>query len=45
MFVCYLPRGLFRKVEPKVHMGRAAWLTWAYKFLFERTVSYEEDAA
>jgi hypothetical protein len=40
VFVCFLPHDLFRTIEPKTHMGRVVWLTWAYKFLFERTVTY-----
>ena len=42
VFVCYLPKPLFRRLEPKSHMGRAIWLTWAYRFVFERTCSYRE---
>ena len=30
-----------RQVQPKVHVGRVVWLTWAYKFLFEKTCKYE----
>ena len=45
VFVCYLPKPLFRRLEPKSHMGRAIWLTWAYRFVFERTCSYREPAA
>jgi hypothetical protein len=40
VFVCYLPKHLFRRLEPRSHMGRAVWLTWAYRFIFERTCSY-----
>jgi hypothetical protein len=44
VFVCYLPNRLFRRVEPRAHMGRAVWLTWAYRFIFERTCSYRAPA-
>jgi hypothetical protein len=37
VFICCLPRTLFRRVEPKAHMGRAMWTTWAYSFLRQRT--------
>lgn len=37
VFVCYLPGDLFRRVNPRGHMGRAIWFTWAYKFITERT--------
>jgi hypothetical protein len=40
VFVCYLPRDLFRAIEPKTHLGRLVWLTWAYRFVFERTYSH-----
>ena len=40
VFVCYLPQRLFRRVEPRAHLGRAVWLTWAYRFVFERTGSF-----
>ncbi len=40
VFVCYLPRELFREIGPKSHVGRAIWMTWAYRFVFERTCSY-----
>jgi hypothetical protein len=42
VFVCYLPKHLFRRLEPRSYMGRAVWLTWAYRFVFERTCSYRE---
>lgn len=45
VFVCYLPKRLFRRVEPRAHMGRAVWLTWAYRFIFERTCSYRTTTA
>jgi hypothetical protein len=45
VFVCYLPKRLFRRVEPRAHMGRAVWLTWAYRFIFERTCSYRATTA
>ncbi len=41
LYICYLPRALFRKVQPRNHMGNAIWLTWVYKFIFERTCSFE----
>jgi DNA/RNA-binding domain of Phe-tRNA-synthetase-like protein len=44
VFVCYLPKELFRTVEPRAHVGRAVWLTWAYKFVFERAYSYRAGA-
>ena len=44
LFVCFLPRKIFRSVQPKTHMGRAVWLTWAYRFLFEKTCSYQGAA-
>ncbi|MFH1845810.1 MAG: hypothetical protein ABIF77_21715 [bacterium] len=37
VFLCFLPWELFRKVQPKSHLGRVVWLTWAYRFVFERT--------
>lgn len=27
LFVCSLPRELYRGIEPRGHMGRAVWLT------------------
>ncbi len=45
LFICFLPRELFRKVQPRTHVGNALWLTWIYKFIFERTCSYDETAA
>lgn len=42
LFVCYLPADLFRMVQPKSHMGRAVWLTWAYKFQFEKTGTFHK---
>ena len=45
VFVCYLPSRLFRRMEPRAHMGRAVWLTWAYRFIFERTCSYRAASA
>ncbi len=44
LFICYLPEELFRKVQPRSHMGNALWLTWIYKFIFERTCSCQESA-
>jgi hypothetical protein len=45
VFVCYLPQRLFRRLEPRAHMGRIVWLTWAYRFIFERTCSYRGPTA
>ena len=42
VYVCYLPRDVFRRIQPKSHIGWAVWLTFAYEFLFERTFSYRE---
>lgn len=42
LFVCFLPKELFRKIQPKKYMGRAVWLTWAFKFEFERTCSCKD---
>ncbi len=44
LYICSLPHELFRKVQPRSHMGQAIWLTWVYKFIFERTCSFEEAA-
>jgi len=43
VFVCCLPEELFSRVDPKAHLGRANWLTWAYRFLFTRTCKYRAD--
>ena len=40
LYICYLPKVVFRKVQPRNHMGNAIWLTWVYKFIFERTCSF-----
>jgi DNA/RNA-binding domain of Phe-tRNA-synthetase-like protein len=45
VFVCCLPRELFRVVEPKSHLGRVVWLNWAYRFVFERTCPARDDAS
>lgn len=45
VFVCALPAGLYRRFEPKGHVGRAVWLTWAYRFVFERTCSFRAGPA
>ncbi len=37
VFVCFLPADLFRQVNPRDHLGRVMWLTWAYRFVFERS--------
>ncbi len=43
VFVCFLPPDLFRQVDPKSHVGRLIWLTWAYSFVFERTCTFNPD--
>lgn len=43
LFICFLPREVFRKIQPKTHLGRTVWLTWAYKFLYEKTCSFKEQ--
>lgn len=40
LLVCYLPAALFRGVDPKSHLGRVVWLTWAYRFAYERSPRY-----
>ncbi len=45
VFVCYLPADLYRRVNPRGHMGRAIWFTWAYKFITERTCAPESPEA
>jgi len=40
VFVCFLPKDVFRTVAPKSHLGRVVWMTWAYRFVFERTFSF-----
>jgi hypothetical protein len=40
VFVCFLPKEIFRTIEPKGHVGRTVLLTWAYRFVFERTCSH-----
>jgi DNA/RNA-binding domain of Phe-tRNA-synthetase-like protein len=45
VFVCYLPERLFRRIQPKSHMGRAIWMTWAYRFVFERTCTHRPPAS
>jgi len=37
VFVCFLPQDMFRRVNPKSVLGRAVWLTWVYRFVFEKT--------
>ena len=44
LFVCFLPRELYREIEPRAHMGRAVWLTWAYRFLRQRSFSYRSPS-
>jgi DNA/RNA-binding domain of Phe-tRNA-synthetase-like protein len=39
VFISYLPKSLFRAINPKGHLGRVVWLTWAYRFVFERRYS------
>ncbi|MCP4571129.1 MAG: hypothetical protein GY838_02130 [bacterium] len=43
VFVCCLPEELFRRIDPKTFLGRANWLTWAYRFLFMRTCKFRAD--
>ncbi|MEW5984180.1 MAG: hypothetical protein AB1806_17650 [Acidobacteriota bacterium] len=43
VFVCYLPGDLMRRVDPKNHLGRLVWLTWAFTFAFARTYSCQAD--
>jgi DNA/RNA-binding domain of Phe-tRNA-synthetase-like protein len=43
VFVCFLPEELFRVVQPKSHLGRVVWFTWAYRFVFERTSSFQNS--
>jgi DNA/RNA-binding domain of Phe-tRNA-synthetase-like protein len=45
VFVCYLPEGLFRATDPKSHLGRIVWLTWAFQFVFERSYSFKRGLA
>jgi len=45
VFLCFLPQELLRRVQPKSHLGRVVWLTWAYRFVFERTCSYQLSSA
>ncbi|MBC8422906.1 hypothetical protein H8E07_02170 [bacterium] len=40
VFVCFLPADLYRLVNPRDHLGRVVWLTWAYRFVFERSCRY-----
>lgn len=42
LFICFVPKELFRKVQPRVYMGRMVWLTWAFKFEFEKTCICKE---
>ncbi|MBU0742591.1 hypothetical protein KKG45_05500 [bacterium] len=44
VFLCFLPADLFRSVNPRNHLGRVVWLTWAYRFVFERTCRFREQA-
>jgi len=41
VFICYLPEALFRSIDPKSHLGRVVWLTFAFRFAFERSFSYQ----
>lgn len=45
VFVCYLPGDLFRSVDPKSHLGRTVWLTWALRFVFERSFAHGRTPA
>ncbi len=40
VFLCFLPADLFRSVNPRDHLGRVMWLTWAYRFVFERSCRF-----
>lgn len=42
LYICFLPKELFRKVQPKTHIGRTVWLTWAFSFEFEKTCTCKE---
>ncbi len=44
VFVCFLPQNIFRQVNPKNVLGRAVWLTWAYRFVFEKTCPGREKS-
>ena len=39
LFVCFMPEKLWRKINPKAHIGRLVWMTWAYTFVVERAFS------
>jgi hypothetical protein len=41
VFICYLPEELFRTIDPKSHLGRVVWLTFAFQFIFERSFSFK----
>jgi hypothetical protein len=42
VFICCLPEELFRTIDPKSHLGRVVWLTWAFCFAFERSFSHRQ---
>jgi hypothetical protein len=41
VFICYLPETLFRSIDPKSHLGRVVWMTFAFRFAFERSISHK----
>ncbi len=43
VFVCFLPADIYRTVAPRNHLGRTVWLTWAYRFVFERTCRHPQE--
>jgi hypothetical protein len=44
LFVCYMPQDLAKKTNPKAHLGRVSWMTWAYTFVYERRFSFLEPS-
>lgn len=36
LFVCYMPESHARQINPKAHIGRLVWMTWAYTFAYEK---------
>ena len=37
LYACYMPDETARKINPKAHLGRIIWMTWAYHFVVEKT--------
>lgn len=37
LYVCYMPEEAARRIDPKSHLGRINWMTWAYHFVVEKT--------